>query len=607
MRKYHMSGVEHVHMMRHVPRSYDMTRTHIMHQGVNKHVDVVLRCSPKHWKKKKVAVSVVKSEKKNEVVRIRAHASKGYVAVRKVTNEKYEADRRKVVTAYETTYGKPSVGSRALIRDMKSQLATMAQKSADYIDRQLASAPKQPVTNRPVASPQQTVQPVQTDAPLPAFPQVPDTSSQSAAALTPEVEEILKKGGYKRPRQFSETNPYASDYLKQASDQEFRSLMTSLEKSLDEAVSKYAVEPPAEEPVAVEPPPEQQAYAVDYDDDYRQEAQSDYGEPANVGWYGEDNQETEAQPAEVPEDWDAFAPALDFSTGGQHYIPDDDLFSREFDTPDDMSEPSETGEDGEQFDVSRFFADEEFDEPSADFAYDEQDFVLPDNFTAESEEVVLPQGYTDYSQEEGAPLPSYLYADEEDGGGVPPDFSDGGDAAEFAQPTVEEDDGAGYEPLPQYPEEEVEFAAPEAWSDGQNTVANQDDGAEQPMGFPEEEEDMAPPMIFPDEDEEEWKPPMIFPDETEDSVSAPSYPGDDGGYSPAPVSPDRHEDWGDGDYATRIETGDARPTETFFTRTGGQIRKAIGVIRGKSDDVTAKKQDIGSQNGDVEITYSDRK
>ena len=79
MRRYQLSGVEHIHMMRRVPRSYDMSRTHIMHKGVNKHVDVVLRCSPKNWKKKKVSVCVVKGEKKNDAVEIRANAKKGYV------------------------------------------------------------------------------------------------------------------------------------------------------------------------------------------------------------------------------------------------------------------------------------------------------------------------------------------------------------------------------------------------------------------------------------------------------------------------------------------------------------------------------------------------
>ena len=90
MRRYQLSGLEHVHMMRHVPRSYDMTRTHILHKSVNKHVDVVLRCSPKNWKKKKVTVSVVKGEKKNDAARIRANAKKGYVAVRKVVNDLFE-------------------------------------------------------------------------------------------------------------------------------------------------------------------------------------------------------------------------------------------------------------------------------------------------------------------------------------------------------------------------------------------------------------------------------------------------------------------------------------------------------------------------------------
>ena len=121
MRRYQLSGLEHVHMMRHIPRNYDMTRTHIMHKSVNKHVDVVLRCSPKNWKKKKVTVSVVKGEKKNDAARIRANAKKGYVAVRKVVHEQFEADRQAAAAAYEMKYGARSAGSDALIHDMKSR------------------------------------------------------------------------------------------------------------------------------------------------------------------------------------------------------------------------------------------------------------------------------------------------------------------------------------------------------------------------------------------------------------------------------------------------------------------------------------------------------
>ena len=531
MRKYHMSGVQHVHMMRHMPRSYDMTRTHIMHQGVNKHVDVVLRSSPKYWKTKKVSVSVVKSETKSNVIRIRAHANKGYVAVRKVTNEKYEADRRKVVTAYETKYAAPSANNRALVHDLKSQLSAMAKRSADYIDSQLGSsrltAPS--VKRKPQTNPPPAAQP-KTEAPLPPFPKLPD-EPVSATMLSPETESILKKGGYRRPRPLSSTNPYASDYSRQTSDWEFRHLMASLEKSLDEACSKYGIDQ--------SPPTASQEGVSLRKDQPVPDATPDFN--LNITEQSEIYAQTvpEAEESGSPEDMDSFEPAPNFSAGGEHYIPQDELFDRDFDATDDFSLPTVPQEVPEgHFDASRFFAEDEGDFLPPPTDYDgSDDFALPTDDTAE-EEVVLPQGYGAYEEE---PVNFNPYpADEEEEAYVPPTI------------------------------------------------------------FPEEEEDFTPPTVFPEE-EEDFAPPTVFPEE-EDYIPMPQYPEDEGGYSPPPVSPDRNEYWEDGDYSTTVQTPNARQTETFFSRTGGQIRKAIGVIRGHGG--SAKKN--AADNTNVEITYSDR-
>ena len=532
MRKYHMSGVEHVHMMRHVPRSYDMTRTHVMHQGVNKHVDVVLRSSPKYWKTKKVRVSVVKNETQHNVIRIRAHANKGYVAVRKVTNEKYEADRRKVVTAYETKYAAPSANNRALVHDLKSQLSAMAKRSADYIDSQLGSSrltvpyARSKPQQKPAAVPQN-----KPEAPLPPFPKLPD-EPVSATMLSPETEAILKKGGYKRPKPLSSTNPYASDYSRQTSDWEYRSLMASLERSLDEACSKYVVDEPKQADADGGVSLNKDGNAPDTNPDFNlniTEQSEIYAQPV-----------PEEEPSEYSADMDRFEPALDFSAGGEHYIPEDELFDRDFSAPDDdFALPTSPEQEG-SFDASRFFTEdeEEFIPPPTD--YDgRDDFALPTDYAAQ-EEVVLPQGYGEYEEE---PVNFNPYpADEEEEAYVPPTI------------------------------------------------------------FPEEEEEFAPPTVFP-EDEEDFVPPTIFPEE-EEYVPVPPYPEDDGGYSPAPVSPDRNEYWEDGDYSTTVQSADARQTETFFSRTGGQIKKAIGVIRGHGG--SSKKNGSDNMNNNVEITYSDR-
>ena len=333
MRRYQLSSVEHIHMMRHVPRIYDMSHTHIMHKGVNKHVDVVLRCSPKNWKKKKVSVCVVRGEKKNDAVDIRANAKKGYVAVRKAPrSERFEADRKTAAQAYETKYGAPSAANDALIHDMKNQLSSMAQRSAAYIDRQLQPKPAPPRVQEQTAS-----------APLSATPPAPSASSISSASSASETHEahenkeasqktvpliseetsaILQKGGYRLPKSMVRDNPYASNYAAQTSSEEFHDLMKSLEKSLDEACSKYVTEP-AEAPVAqTDSSPDTSGYG----------RQSDFSVSVNG------RQEINAETAPLQQDPPAqerFEPALTFSDGGEHYIPEDELFDRELNRSDD--------------------------------------------------------------------------------------------------------------------------------------------------------------------------------------------------------------------------------------------------------------------------------
>ena len=222
MRRYQLSGLEHIHMMKRVPRSYDMTRTHIMHRGVNKHVDVVLRCSPKYFKKKKVAVSVVRSDKKTAAARIRANAMRGYVAVRKTVNEQFERDRKAAAEAFEFRYGGRNPGADSLIHDMRSQLAAMAKKSSEYIENQLSH-------------------------PADGFSAISDLpEGENQPILSHESEEILRRGGYRIPNRQPPEDPYSVEYMTQASDEEFHDLMDSLERSLDEVCRKYSV-PPVEE------------------------------------------------------------------------------------------------------------------------------------------------------------------------------------------------------------------------------------------------------------------------------------------------------------------------------------------------------------------------
>ena len=93
-----------------------------------------------------------------------------------------------------------------------------------------------------------------------------------------------------------------------------------------------------------------------------------------------------------------------------------------------------------------------------------------------------------------------------------------------------------------------------------------------------------PPFIFPDDDED-LPPPFIFPDEEEEP------------YTPAPVSPDSNVSPDDGAVGVIDRSG-----HTMFSRSGDQIKKVIGVIRGPGDTGMDDKAPV---NSNVEITYSD--
>ena len=554
MRRYQLSGLEHIHMMRHVPRSYDMTRTHIMHKGVNKHVDVVLRCSPKNWKKKKVTVNVVKGEKKNDAARIMANAKKGYVAVRKTVNDKFEADRKAAAAAYEMDFGKRIAGSDALIHDMKSQINTMAKKSAEYIDDQLAAKPVISYTD-PVA-PEVETKPANSEKPL----------------ISAETEDILKKGGYRLPNSKpSAGSPYAADYLKHASNEEFHSLMSSLEKSLDEACKKYSVSPPEPETVTEQEPQTQtekapETAAENADSGYKEYSgyNGGYSRPGDISLSVTKKQEIKADEEKKPEkEEEEFKPALTFTEGGEHYMPEDDLFDRELNRP------------GEKYVPPAYFFDDESEvAPSSDPADSDGQYVpLPDP-------VPLPVN-------ESAPQ-DIFYTDDQD------EQTEGYPREDYVQQQVffpTESDGYAPDHLYNPPAEEEDFAEPTIFhdSDEGNIFQTDEDEDESPMVFPDTgDEDDEPPMIFPDD--EDAPPPMIFPDDEEE------------GYSPAPVSPDRHEYYGDDPDTQGIMN---RSGQTLFSCTGDQIKKVIGVIRGSADPNIRSRKDGSLQNRNVEITYSD--
>lgn len=229
---------EQIYRMKNQPRSYDMSRTHIMHKSVNKHVDVVLKSAPKNWKKKRAAVHAVKNNEKKESVKIRLNAKKGYVAVKKKVNAKYASDRKHIsdinvddVVCYETVHLK----NRGLIHDMKSQISLMAKKSSNYIDEQLNNSQKEskPVCNSAINEQKAYAQPKSETA-----------SVQTESTLEQQIEAQLdNSASYVSPNKTenSDYHPYANNYSKHVSDAEFHSLMESLEKSLDEAFRRTGV------------------------------------------------------------------------------------------------------------------------------------------------------------------------------------------------------------------------------------------------------------------------------------------------------------------------------------------------------------------------------
>ena len=616
MRRYQLSGLEHVHVLRHVPRSYDMTRTHIMHKGVNKHVDVVLRCSPKNWKKKKVAVSVVRGEKKNDAARIRANAKKGYVAVRRAASDKFEADRLAAAAAYETQYGRPSAGADALIHDMKSQLSTMAKKSADFIDDQLSANPT--VT-------------------YPTFNSTPDTDTAVPASaetetplISPESEKILKEGGYRMPGdRLYPSNPYATDYLKQTSDEEFHILMNSLEKSLDEACKKYA-SPSGDADVSTqaasqvnaetEPPHEPETenhYFSNYTGGYRLPNDVSVSVSKKQETHKEEKPEVKTE-EENPALMEDFQPTLRFTDGGEHYIPTvpdnsfttdnspvDDLFDRELHRP------------GDRYVPPAYYFDDDDNAPAAfEEEENEHEVSLPDVVPVQTAPQPQDIFYTTDDQTHDD-LFFGTFSDEPDREDVPPvvpeeesvspdDFAaEGYPREDYEQQQVffptQEDNTRLYNP----PENEDNFAQPTLYPESVETPVSEDDDYGSPMVFPDSgENDLSPAEESPYDDDEELPPPMIFPDEDEELPPPMIFPDEDEGYSPAPVSPDRNEPFeGTADHQGLID----RSGQTLFSRTGDQIKKVIGVIRGSDDSAAgSKKQDPPIRNQNVEITYSDR-
>ena len=184
------------------------------------------------------------------------------------------------------------------------------------------------------------------------------------------------------------------------------------------------------------------------------------------------------------------------------------------------------------------------------------------------------------------PLPEVK---KEEGAFDPAAFFDDEEAAAASSAAPQED--PVFDPSRFFDDEQAEASFPAAPSDEEVPFAPPSDFAGQedapPTFFPEEE--AAPPTIFPDE-EEEWQPPTIFPDEEES------------GYSPAPVSPDRNEYYpDDGQMPVSDRSG-----ETLFSRTGDQIKKVIGIIRGGATGWMHGKENDGTYNENVEIRYSDQ-
>ena len=591
MRRYQLSGLEHVHMIRHVPRSYDMTRTHILHKGVNQHVDVVLRCSPKNFKKKKVAVSVVRSDKKAAAVRIRANARKGYVAVRKNINKIFEADRRAAAQAFEARYSVRTPGLDSLVHDMKNQIAAMAKKSSDYIDEQLRSSQAAPVTVPEKAVSDETLLP-------PVY---------EPSLVSPETEEILRSGGYRLPNRPQPENPYSVDYITHASDDEFHSLMDSLERSLDEVCRKYAVPPevPEEQPVQAEMEEhgqEKPQVITDFSDytfpdsrsvsvNRRQEVTADTSPDAAV--------ESATTPAEGYRYSDevSFKPAISFKEGGGHYVPEDELFDRELGRP------------GERYVPPAYL----FDDDDAVADNDDGNDVVPLIPAPQEEASPAPYPQDEYVHEDYVQQQVFFPTEprEPSAGHYSPEEPD------YAEPTMytdARDDHSEEEEIPLFfpPEESnepdftipgEEMPAPEASGEPDFTIPGEEMPAPEASGEPDftiPEEEMPAPEASDEPDftipDEDAPPPMIFPDDDEDAPPPMIFPDDDAEYTPTTVSPDRSEKADNGAGGVIDRSG-----HTLYSRSGDQIRKVIGVIHGAGEP----KQEQPNPNGNIEITYSD--
>ncbi|MGN0475249.1 MAG: hypothetical protein ACI4IJ_09185, partial [Acutalibacteraceae bacterium] len=123
--------------------------------------------------------------------------------------------------------------------------------------------------------------------------------------------------------------------------------------------------------------------------------------------------------------------------------------------------------------------------------------------------------------------------------------------------------------------------------------------------FPkDEEEEYKPVTMFPKDEEEEYKPVTMFPkDEEEQFTPVSEFPQQNPSemYNQPQTFAPPQMDYSQPEVSGSVDFDDGHERQTFFSRTGDQIKKVIGIIRGK----TSKKQDDDYINENVEITYSD--
>ena len=547
MRKYSMCGAECVHMLRYVPRSYDMSRTHIIHKSVNHQVDVVLRCSPKYWKKKKVRVRTVEDIKKKRYVKIRVSAKKGYVAVRKTVNENYEKDRKNVYLCDPikvVRYSDAIVSNRPLIHDMKSQISIMAKKSASYMDNQFMKNRPSMTAVTPVAKPKE-------EAVVAKAPDTYNMPEKPVMSLPPVSEPKNEAADTKFS---SKDNPYASSYSSHIADDAFRSLMSSLEKSLNEACRRCE----------------------------------------------ENNSSAHEEKAEN----------AGFVQSGISDYPQSEDFSLSVTNADIQPNPqvSTQSTSFEPVSISRAesgeftFSSDKLSSDNVDTSIPEKAIYQPAEVSQENEEKNNPVMISPSEEEEYKPVTMFPSEEEEEYKSV------------NIFPNEEEEE---YKPVNIFPNEEEEEYKPVT------IFPNEEEEEYKPVNiFPsEEEEEYKPITIFPNEEEEEYKPVTIFPNEEVENTSAPqtenAYAPDVGnipqnntnqynsGYDGGSNSYGGYDD-----YDNYQE--DTRESETFFSRTGNQIKKVIGVIRGSASNLLHRHDDDdyyyddGYGRDDVEITYSDR-